>query len=426
MLEFLLLNPGTNILAVSSFFVEFLQTGQATVKRRIDTISLYTTESFLHIFQGICFVFFIAMVIFKIGETIAYLVRGRCRYVCSFRCLLDFGHLATSILLLVSIFMKSYLTKMSVLRLDENTFAHVNFETPLLWAEVENSLLAFLTLLTTFKRLQLTYFNFYTRLFSNALRIWMHDLLSFCMVLSIIFLAFLHTGSLVFGTSIGRYAIFWRAFAFQLEITLGKVKARPIKELAEGIPIFRHLFAVSLLFSITIVLMNFFVSTLNDSLAEAKTVEIDKETEQAVTAGQPVNTIADKTNGVNVSSENKENERKGEKMREGETTERGNRAIFFDKISKCLKTKAFFDEISEQLKTIDTLQLPILRLKVDKVSRRIDDAISNDVDIREPSTVNQKGKRRIQFGNSVTIPFTEHRNPFLQQEKVYENKFEIV
>lgn len=370
--------------------------------------------------------FFIAMVIFKIGETIAYLVRGRCRYVCSFRCLLDFGHLATSILLLVSSFMKSYLTKMSVLRLDENTFAHVNFETPLLWAEVENSLLAFLTFLTTFKRLQLTYFNFYMRLFSNALRIWMHDLLSFCMVLSIIFLAFLHTGSLVFGPSIGRYAIFWRAFAFQLEITLGKVKARPIKELAEGIPIFRHLFAVSLLFSITIVLMNFFVSTLNDSLAEAKTVEIDKETEQAVTAGQPVNTIVDKTNGVNVSSENKENERKGEKMREGETTERGNRAIFFDKISKCLKTKAFFDEISEQLKTIDTLQLPILRLKVDKVSRRIDDAISNDVDIREPSTVNQKGKRRIQFGNSVTIPFTEHRNPFLQQEKVYENKFEIV
>ena len=164
--------------------------------------------------------------------------------------------------------------------------------------------------------------------------------------------------------------------------------------------------------------MNFFVSTLNDSLAEAKTVEIDKETEQAVTAGQPVNTIVDKTNGVNVSSENKENERKGEKMREGETTERGNRTIFFDKISKCLKTKAFFDEISEQLKTIDTLQLPILRLKVDKVSRRIDDAISNDVDIREPSTVNQKGKRRIQFGNSVTIPFTEHRNPFPQQEKV--------
>lgn len=85
--------------------------------------------------------------------------------------------------------------------------------------------------------------------------------------------------------------------------------------------------------------MNFFVSTLNDSLAEAKTVEIDKETEQAVTAGQPVNTIVDKTNGVNVSSENKENERKGEKMREGETTERGNRAIFFVKISKCLTTR---------------------------------------------------------------------------------------
>ena len=417
-LEFSLLNSRTNILAVSSFFVEFLPTGQATVKRSIDTISLYNTEPVLQIFQGMCFVFFTAMVLFMIGETIPQVVRRRWRYFCSFWCLLDLGHFATSILLVVSSFTKSYLMTMSVLRLNENIFARTNFETPLLCAEVENSLIAILTFLTTLKLLQLTYFNFYTRLFSCALRIWMHDLPSFCLVLSIIFLAFLHTGILVFGPSIGRYSSFWRAFAFQLEITLGKVKARPIKELAEGVPIFGHVFVVSLLFSITIVLMNFFVSTLNEALAEAKTAEMDKEPEQLVTDGQPVNITVGKADGTNVLLENKDNGRKAEIIREGERTERGSRAILFDKISKCLKSKAFVDEISEQLKTINTLQLPILRLKVDKVCRRIENAIADEIDTRGSSAVNQKGKRRVHFGNSVTIPFTQHRYLFPDQEEL--------
>ena len=117
------------------------------------------------------------------------------------------------------------------------------------------------------------------------------DLPSFCLVLSIIFFAYLHTGILAFGPSIGKYLSFWQAFAFQLEITLGKVKARPIKELAEVVPIFKHVLVVSLLFSIT---MNFFVSTLNDAFAEAKTAVMGKETEEVMTAGQPVNIIVDK------------------------------------------------------------------------------------------------------------------------------------
>lgn len=76
------------------------------------------------------------------------------------------------------------------------------------------------------------------------------------------------------------------------------------------------------------------------------------------------------------------------------------------------QNQRFFDEISEQLKTIDTLQLPILRLKVDKVCRRIENAIADEIDTRKSSTVNQKEKRRVHFGNSVTIPFTQHRYLF--------------
>lgn len=147
-------------------------------------------------------------------------------------------------------------------------------------------------------------------------------------------------------------------FMIDTLISYALVKARPIKELAVGIPIFGHVFVVSLLFSITVVLMNFFVFALNDALVEAKTTEMDKKAEQVVTARQPVNITVEKADGTNVTSENKDNGRKGEGIRRGEETKKESRAILFDKISKCLKTKAFFDEISEQLKTMIPFSCP--------------------------------------------------------------------
>ena len=50
-----------------------------------------------------------------------------------------------------------------------------------------------------------------------------------------------------------------------------------------------------------------------------------------------------------------------EREPKGETTEIGGRVVLFDKIIKYLRTKLFLGQINEQLKTIDTLQLPILQ-----------------------------------------------------------------
>ena len=141
----------------------------------------------------------------------------------------------------------------------------------------QKCMLAILTFLTTVKLLQLTYFNMYTRVFSHALRIWMRDLFSFLVVLSVLFFAFLLTGILVFGSRVGRYSSFWPAFSFQLEIVLGKVKSRPIKEVTEANSIIGHPFVSLLLMGITIIMMNFFISTLNDAVNDAKTMVVKKE-----------------------------------------------------------------------------------------------------------------------------------------------------
>ena len=392
--EFSLLNPGTNMLALCSFFVEFLQTGQATVFRKIDTISLYNTDSILQVFQGLCLVFFVAMVFFKLCETLVHVVRQRWRYFTSVWSWLDLGLLFSSILLLMSSFTKSYHTSTSVHNLQQNIFAPVNFQSSVLWTDVENSFLAILTFLTSVKLSQLTYYNMYNRVFARSLRIWMRDLPSFVLVMSVMFLAFLQTGLLLFGSSIGRYSSFWRAFSFQLEITLGKVKARPIKELVNANPIFGHLFVVALLFGITIIMMNFFISTLNDALTEAKTLEVEKEIDEM----SKMKLSTSKSERVNSTKENHDDENTAKKThntgKQGGKAPKGkNRAT--QKSSR--ESNVLFDHVSNQLKANDVkLNLPPLHIldealtdaKTLEVEKEIDEMSKMKLSTSKPERVN--------------------------------------
>ena len=264
--EFTLYNPTINTLSVCSLFFELLQTGQATTFKHIDTISLYNTESILQVFQGLCLIIFMAMVSYKIFEAITTLIRQGRLCLCSVRYWLDLGHLISSISLLVFRIIKSYHTTKSAQDLQRNIFAAVNFQRAVLWADVENCMLTILTFFTTVKLLQLSYFNMYTRALSHALRIWMRDLLFFLFVLLVLFLAFMLTGILLFGSRIGRYSSFWPAFCFQLEIVLGKVKDRPINELIEANLILGRTFVTLLLMGITVTMVNFFISALNDAV----------------------------------------------------------------------------------------------------------------------------------------------------------------
>jgi len=90
-------------------------------------------------------------------------------------------------------------------------------------------------------------------------------------------MAFLHFGVLIFGTGSEHYSSVLRATYFQLQLTLGRVKARPINELADANDTFGRIFAAFLLLSLTVVAMNFFIAIMNDALINAKTSTLESE-----------------------------------------------------------------------------------------------------------------------------------------------------
>ena len=340
--EFNFFNPAISVLGVCSFFFEFLQTGQATPLMHIDLISLHNTDSILQMFQGLCLVIFIGMVFLKSGQTVMALLQQGSRYLRSGWCWLDLGHLATSISLLLCSFIKSYQISKSMQKLRHNIFATVNFQTAVLWGNIENSFLSVVIFLTTIKILQLTYFNMYTRVFAQALRIWVREFFSFLMVLCVPFFAFLLSGMLLFGTRNKRYSSVWPAFSYQLEIVLGRVKARPIQEFIEAHSVLGRLFVSTLLVIITVILMNLFVSSLDDAVSDAKST-VQMNTEQESSETQIPNRRNEQHEAKNVDLS---------------------------------LTSAFYDQISNQLRTIDLIRnLPqayVIDKKLIEVLKRMD------------------------------------------------------
>ena len=162
-------------------------------------------------------------------------------------------------------------------KLHKNIYANLSFQEAITCQEVENVVLGILTFIVTTKLLRIIRFNNYVALFSTTLKISARSLSSFSIVLSIFFVAFLHFGVLMFGSVSERYSSVLKGAYFQLELTLGRVKARPINELAQADTIYAKIFAFLILFTLTILCMNFFIGIINDALLDAKNYVSESE-----------------------------------------------------------------------------------------------------------------------------------------------------
>ena len=268
--EFSAFNPSVNVLGIATYFYEVEASGYSAPFTRIDVISLYSTESASRLFYSICVLLFIVFVLFYLGRESYKFYKLGFRYFKSFWNWVELCQMFFSVLAVAMYIVQSDRVTSSVTKLRENVYANVSFQEAIAWLETENAVLGILTFIVTVKLLRLIRFNQHVAEFSKTLETSARLLSSFVVVLLIFFLAFLHFGILIFGKGSVHYSSILKATYFQLELSLGRVKARPINELAEANDTFGRIFAALLLLSLTILLMNFFTAVMNDALLEAK------------------------------------------------------------------------------------------------------------------------------------------------------------
>ena len=187
---------------------------------------------------------------------------------------MEFLQLVFSVLAVVITIVRSSEAVLTIKHLRQNIFANVNFQGVITWGEAENSVSGILIFLVTMKLLRLIRYNKQVAIFSVTLKAWANSLPSFMIVFAITFVTFMHFGILVFGTGTVRYSSILKATYFQLELILGKVKKRPIEELSDTNRTFGRMYAASILLSLTVLFMNFFISALNDAYCSAKSFVI--------------------------------------------------------------------------------------------------------------------------------------------------------
>ena len=268
--EFSTYNPSVNILGVATYFYEVDASGLKAASMQTRALSLDSPDAPSHQFYLICLFLYIVLVFLYFGREIFRLYIYRSRYFKSIWNWIEIFQILFSLIAVVMYIIRQSKAISTMGKLHKNIYANLSFQEAITCQEVENVVLGILTFIVTIKLLRIIRFNNYVALFSTTLKISARSLSSFSIVLSIFFVAFLHFGVLIFGSVTERYSSVLKGAYFQLELTLGRVKARPINELAEANTTYAKLFAFLILFTLTILCMNFFVGIINDALLDAK------------------------------------------------------------------------------------------------------------------------------------------------------------
>ena len=275
--EFSTYNPSVNILGVATYFYEVDASGLKAASMQTRALSLDSPDAPSHQFYLICLFLYIVLVFLYFGREIFRLYNHRSRYFKSIWNWVEIFQILFSLIAVVMYIIRQSKAISTMGKLHKNIYANLSFQEAITCQEVENVVLGILTFIVTTKLLRIIRFNNYVALFSTTLKISARSLSSFSIVLSIFFVAFLHFGVLMFGSVTERYSSVLKGAYFQLELTLGRVKARPINELAQANTIYAKIFAFLILFTLTILCMNFFIGIINDALLDARNFVSESE-----------------------------------------------------------------------------------------------------------------------------------------------------
>ena len=261
-----------NILGVATYFYEVDASGLKAASIQTHVLSLDSTDTPSHQFYLISLLLYIVFVFLYFGREIFRLYNHRSRYFKSIWNWVEIFQILFSLIAVVMYIIRQSKAISTMGKLHKNIYANLSFQEAITCQKVENVVLGILTFIVTIKLLRIIRFNNYVALFSTTLKISARSLSSFSIVLSIFypFYPFLHFGVLMFGCVSERYSSVLKGAYFQLEVTLCRVKARPINELAQANTIYAKIFAFLILFTLTILCMNIFIGIINDALLDAK------------------------------------------------------------------------------------------------------------------------------------------------------------
>ena len=268
LLEFVIYNANTGYLSISTFMNEVLPTGYGNAFAKIDTFPLTSTETGFYQFYQICQLLFIIIVILFVLREMYKIYKMRCGYFRNLWNWVEILQITFSFLVVIFFVIKSKLVLKSALKVKENPYVPVSFGDAVYWNDAENGVLAIAVFIVTVKLLRMIRFNPYISILMSSFRKSGRLLLSYSVILTIIFLAYALLGMLIKNNDMQRFSSFQNALFSLFLMCLGAKMG--ISDLLQVNRILGPLFGFSFIFLSTFIFVNFFVAILNDSYEDAK------------------------------------------------------------------------------------------------------------------------------------------------------------
>ena len=264
-IEFTLYNPNVNLFSYCNLLFELLPTGAIIPTSKFVTINLWADSRELT--ATCCIVAYLVVIVVLMTKEIKNIKELKAMYFVQFWPYIDWCQFIASWTALPMYLYKLYAQHDLLNYVKENKITYINLSTLSSWNDTLSILLAFCSFLSTIKLIRLLRFNkkisYLTKTITNCSK----DLISFMIVLLILWLAYVQLMYIFYNEKTLGYASFVKAMVTNFLIIMGKFDLRPLVE--------TNFTASAIIFSsynilIVMIMINFVIIIISDNFAKAR------------------------------------------------------------------------------------------------------------------------------------------------------------
>lgn len=271
--EFAIYNANVNLFSVVTLLFEQLPTGSLTPYPSILTLRLFRYVGGEMYFVLACEIVYLSFCLFFVFREIKLFIKKGREHLKNPWSILEMVLTLLSLSAVGLYFARLTFTKRALKSMEENGTGFVSFHYTAFLDEWLKCIMGVIVFLSFLKMFRLLRFNRRMSMLQQVLKRCFGQLLSFMVMFAFAFLAFALLASLVFGQSMEGFGTFWRSCASLMDTLLGKFTLRAMVKANRIIgPIFFYSYTVSMVF----ILLNMFISIINDAFTEVRS-DVEKQ-----------------------------------------------------------------------------------------------------------------------------------------------------
>ena len=274
--EFAIYNANTNLFCVVTLLFEQLPTGSLTSYPSILTLRLFRYVGGEMYFVLTCEIVYLTFCVFFVFKEIRLFVKKGREHLKNPRSVLEMFVTLLSLSAVGLYFARMKFTNDALRDMKDGHSGFVSFHYTAFLDEWLKCIIGIIVFLSFLKLFRLLRFNRRMSLLQQVLKRCFTQLISFLFMFALAFLAFALLACLVFGQAMEGFGTFLTSCASLMDTILGKFTLKGMMEANRIIgPIFFYTYTISMVF----VLINMFLSIINDAFAEVRS-DVEKQSNE--------------------------------------------------------------------------------------------------------------------------------------------------